>query len=150
MNTQGHHPRIALVTSHRATCSTPAPELGHVSYADPMSVDTPEQLEGLRRAGRVVAATLSALRDAVAPGVTTSKLDRVAADVFAAHGARSGPILTYRYPGSVCLSVEDEIVHGVPGQRRLRAGQLITLDVAAELGGYHAGAAIMSTARHFG
>ena len=113
-----------------------------MAYADPVSVDTPEQLEGLRRAGRVVAATLSALRGAVAPGVTTSKLDRVAADVFAAHGARSGPILTYGYPGSVCLSVEDEIVHGVPGLRRLRAGQLITLDVAAELDGYHADAAI--------
>ena len=113
-----------------------------MAYARPVSVDTPEQLEGLRRAGRVVAATLSALRGAVAPGVTTSELDRVAAEMFAAHGARSGPILTYGYPGSVCLSVEDEIVHGVPGRRRLRAGQLITLDVAAELDGYHADAAI--------
>jgi methionyl aminopeptidase len=62
--------------------------------------------------------------------------------VFAEHGARSGPILTYGYPGSVCLSVDDEIVHGVPGSRRLLAGQLITLDVAAELDGYHADAAI--------
>jgi methionyl aminopeptidase len=107
-----------------------------------MSVDTPEQLEGLRRAGRVVAATLRALRLAVRPGISTSALDRVAAGIFAAHGAQSGPILTYGYPGSVCLSVEDEIVHGVPGRRRLAAGQLITLDVAAELDGYHADAAI--------
>jgi methionyl aminopeptidase len=106
-----------------------------------MSVDTPEQLEGLRRAGRVVAATIDALRDAVAPGVTTAELDALAAGVFAAHGARSGPILTYRYPGAVCLSVDDEVVHGVPGPRRLVAGQLITLDVAAELDGYHADAA---------
>jgi methionyl aminopeptidase len=107
-----------------------------------MSVDTPEQLEGLRRAGRIVAATLTALRATVRPGVTTAQLDQVAADVFAANRAQSGPILTYGYPGSVCLSVDDEIVHGVPGARRLCAGQLITLDVAAELDGYHADAAI--------
>jgi methionyl aminopeptidase len=107
-----------------------------------MSVDTPEELEGLRRAGRVVATTLAALRSAVRPAVTTAQLDQLAADVFAAYGAQSGPILTYGYPGSVCLSVEDEIVHGVPGPRPLRAGQLITLDVAAELDGYHADAAI--------
>ncbi|MEA2250571.1 MAG: methionyl aminopeptidase [Solirubrobacteraceae bacterium] len=106
-----------------------------------MSVDTPEQLEGLRRAGRVVAATIAALRAAVAPGRTTAELDALAADVFAAHGARSGPILTYRYPGAVCLSVDDEVVHGVPGPRRLVEGQLVKLDVAAELDGYHADAA---------
>jgi methionyl aminopeptidase len=106
-----------------------------------MSVDTPEQLAGLRRAGRVVAATIAALRAAVAPDVSTAELDALAAETFAAAGARSGPILTYRYPGSVCLSVDDEIVHGVPGARRLREGQLITLDVAAELDGYHADAA---------
>jgi methionyl aminopeptidase len=63
-----------------------------------MSVDTPEQLRGLRRAGRVVAATLKALRNAVAPGVTTAELDALAARMFAKHGARSGPILTYGYP----------------------------------------------------
>jgi methionyl aminopeptidase len=107
-----------------------------------MSVDTPEDLEGLRRAGQLVALTLTALRSAVRPGVTTSELDQIAAQVFEMHGARSGPIMTYDFPGSVCLSVDDEIVHGVPGPRRLRAGQMITLDVAAELDGYHADAAI--------
>jgi methionyl aminopeptidase len=106
-----------------------------------MSVDTPEQLEGLRRAGRVVAATIAALRAAAVPGVTTGALDSLAAQVFAAHGARSGPVLTYRYPGAVCLSVDDEIVHAVPGPRRLRDGELLTIDVAAELDGYHADAA---------
>jgi methionyl aminopeptidase len=106
-----------------------------------MSVETAEQLEGLRRAGRVVAATISALREAVEPGITTAELDGIAAAVFATHGARSGPILTYRYPGSVCLSVDDEVVHGIPGRRVLREGQVLTLDVAAELDGYHADAA---------
>jgi methionyl aminopeptidase len=107
-----------------------------------MSVDTPEELEGLRAAGQVVAATLRALRAVVRPGVSTAELDELAAEVFAAHGARSGPIITYGYPGAVCLSVDDEIVHGVPNRRPLRAGQLLTLDVAAELDGYNADAAV--------
>ena len=82
------------------------------------------------------------LRSAVAPGVSTGDLDRLAAEMFARHGARSGPILTYDYPGSVCISVDDEVVHGVPGSRIVRAGELVTLDVAAEVGGYHADAAV--------
>jgi methionyl aminopeptidase len=106
-----------------------------------MSVDHPEQLEGLRLAGRLVAGTLRALREAVRPGVTTGELDTLAARIFAAHGARSGPILTYRYPRSICVSVGDEVVHAIPGPRRLRAGDIVTLDVAAELDGYHADAA---------
>lgn len=107
-----------------------------------MSIDSPEQLAGLRRAGALVAKTLRVLRDAVAPGVSTAQLDAVAAGVFAAHGARSGPILTYGYPGAICVSVDEEVVHGVPGGRVLRAGEIVSLDVAAELDGYHADAAI--------
>ena len=90
-----------------------------------MSVDTPEQLEGLERAGRVVAATLRSLRRAVAPGVTTGDLDELAGEIFAAHGAQSGPILTYGYPGSICVSVDDEVVHGIPGSRACRRGELV-------------------------
>ena len=74
--------------------------------------------------------------------MTTAELDSRAAEVFAAYGARSGPILTYSYPGSICVSVDEEVVHGIPGRRTLREGELVTLDVAAELGGYHADAAI--------
>ncbi len=106
-----------------------------------MSVDTPEQLDGLKRVGRVVAETIAAVRQAALPGVTTAGLDAIAEAVFERHGARSGPILTYGYPGSICLSVDDEIVHGIPGSRTLRAGQLLTIDVAAELDGFHADAA---------
>jgi methionyl aminopeptidase len=106
-----------------------------------VSVDTPEQLEGLRRAGRVVAEAIAAVRRAAVPGVTTGQLDAVAQAVFDRRGARSGPILTYGYPGAICLSVDDEIVHGVPGPRPLEEGQLLTIDVAAELDGFHADAA---------
>jgi methionyl aminopeptidase len=93
----------------------------------------------------LVAATLQALRSAVRPGITTGELDAVAADLFAANGGRSGPILTYGYPGSICVSVDDEVVHGIPGPRRLREGELVKLDVAAELDGYHADAATTVT-----
>jgi methionyl aminopeptidase len=106
-----------------------------------MSIDTPEQLQGLRRAGRVVAQTLERVKAAVAPGVSTGELDRIAADYLAQQGARSGPILTYGYPGSICISVDDEVVHGIPGERVLHPGELVKLDVAAELDGYHADAA---------
>src|SRR5262249_14543752 len=107
-----------------------------------MSIETLEELLGLNRAGALVARTLSVLRDAVRPGITTRELDAVAAGVFAVHGARSGPILTYGYPGSICISVDEEVVHGVPGGRVLRDGEVVSLDVAAELDGYHADAAI--------
>jgi methionyl aminopeptidase len=106
-----------------------------------MSVETAEELEGLRSAGRVVAAAIAAVRAAARPGVTTGALDRVAEDVFHGARARSGPVLTYGYPGAICLSVDEEIVHGVPGPTRLRAGQLLSIDVAAELDGFHADAA---------
>jgi methionyl aminopeptidase len=107
-----------------------------------VSAETPEQLEGLRRAGRLVARILRTLRAAVAPGVSTGELDELAAGLLAAAGARSGPIITYGYPGAICISVGDEVVHGIPGPRRLRDGELVTLDVAAELDGFHADAAV--------
>jgi methionyl aminopeptidase len=105
-----------------------------------MSTDTPEQLEGMKAAGRVVAQTIRELRKLVRPGVTTAELDAAAARVFAAHGARSGPQLDYDFPGAICISVNDEAVHGVPSARRLREGDLVKLDVTAELNGFYADA----------
>jgi methionyl aminopeptidase len=107
-----------------------------------MSIETPADLAGLKRAGAVVAATLRELRRHVRPGITTRELDDVAARVFARHGARSGPILTYDFPGAICISVNDEAVHGIPGPRRLRDGDVVKLDVTAELDGYYADACI--------
>jgi methionyl aminopeptidase len=107
-----------------------------------MSVDTPEQLAALKRVGRLVAETIAHLRAAVAPGVSTAALDRMAADFLTARGARSGPRLTYDYPGWTCISVEEQVVHGVPSERKLEAGQVVTLDVAIELDGFHADAAV--------
>jgi methionyl aminopeptidase len=107
-----------------------------------LSIDSPHDLEGLRAVGRVVRLALEAMRDAVTRGVETRDLDRIGADVLAAHGARSAPKLVYGFPGANCISVNDEAVHGVPGSRRLEKGDLVKLDVTAELDGYMADAAV--------
>ena len=105
-----------------------------------MSVDTPEELRGLRAAGQVVARTIRAMRRGVRPGITTGELDAIARREFERAGARSGPQLDYGFPGTTCISVNDEAVHGIPGRRRLRRGDLVKLDVTAELHGFYADA----------
>src|SRR5436305_14340878 len=107
-----------------------------------MSIRTAEELHRLRAAGRVVAATLAAMRDAVQPGVTTAELDAVARRELERHGARSAPQLVYGFPGVTCISVNDQAVHGVPGPRVLEPGDLVTLDLTAALDGYMADAAL--------
>ena len=91
--------------------------------------------------GRVVRITLEALEERARPGVTTGELDLVAAEIFGAHGARSAPSLVYGFPGVVLISVNDEVVHGVPGSRKLEFGDIVKIDVTAEKDGYIADAA---------
>jgi methionyl aminopeptidase len=105
-----------------------------------VSIRSPEELAALERAGRVVAETLAEVRRALVPGMTTAEVDAIGEEVFARHGARSGPRETYGFPGCLCLSVDDEAVHGIPGDRVLRPGELLKVDVTAELGGYYADA----------
>jgi methionyl aminopeptidase len=108
-----------------------------------MSIETEQDLQGMRAAGAVVRDALAAMRAAVAAGVTTAELDAVAGRVFKAAGARSAPQLVYEFPGITCISVNDEIVHGIPSRKRkLAEGDLVKLDVTAELAGYMADAAI--------
>ena len=108
-----------------------------------MSIDDERDLEALRAAGRVVRLALEAMSAAVAPGVSTARLDAIAGEVFRAHGARSAPRLVYDFPGETCISVNDEIVHGIPSERRVLAdGDLVKLDVTVEKDGYMADAAV--------
>jgi methionyl aminopeptidase len=107
-----------------------------------MIVQTPEELEGLKRAGALVAETIRRMREAVAPGVSTAELDLIAARTFHEYGALSAPMETYGFPGSTCISVNEEVVHGIPGGRKLRSGDLVTLDVTPELDGWLADAAV--------
>jgi methionyl aminopeptidase len=107
-----------------------------------MSIETQEELEGMKRAGRIVRIALERMRRAVRPGVSTSELDRIAGEALKEHGARSAPRLVYGFPGEALISVNDEAVHGVPGPRRLRSGDVVKLDVTVEKDGYMADAAV--------
>ena len=106
-----------------------------------MTIGNERDLEGIRAAGRVVAQTLAVLREAVAPGITTAELDGIGARAIWAAGGRSAPQLVYGFPGVNLISVNDEVVHGIPGSRRIEPGDVVKLDVTVELDGYVADAA---------
>ena len=108
-----------------------------------MTVDSEQDLERLKRAGRVVALALRSMSEAAQPGVTTAQLDEIGARVMREHGARSAPQVVYQFPGATCISVNHEAAHGVPGDRVLQPSDLVNIDVTAELDGYYADAAVM-------
>lgn len=96
----------------------------------------------MRRAGRVVAEVLQRLRDEIKPGVTTLELDRLAEEWIKDRGARPAFKGYHGFPGSICTSINNEVVHGIPGQRRLKEGDIISIDVGAVLEGFYADAAV--------
>ncbi len=99
-------------------------------------VKTRDELERMRRAGRITAQVCDALARSVIPGMTTAELDRQAARMIASLGAKSA-FLGYRgFPASICVSVNEEVVHGIPGPRRIRLGDIVSLDVGVECGGF--------------
>jgi methionyl aminopeptidase len=107
-----------------------------------VSINTPEELASMRAVGEIVRRMLEAMKQAVRPGVTTAELDEVGGKVMREHGAQSAPQLVYKFPGVNCISVNDEAVHGIPGERTLREGDLVKLDVTVEKDGFIADAAI--------
>jgi len=109
---------------------------------DSIELKTPAELAKMRQAGRVVAEVLRLMEDIAEPGVTTEQLDRAAGDHIEAQGARAA-FKGYRgFPASICTSVNEEVVHGIPGARQLRAGDLLKVDVGAVWDGYYADAAV--------
>jgi methionyl aminopeptidase len=109
---------------------------------DRIEVKSPEQVALMRQAGLVVARTLEALRDAAVPGVTTRALDSLAETSIRDHGAVPSFLGYHGFPASICTSVNDEVVHGIPGDRVLVDGDQISIDCGAILSGWHGDAAI--------
>jgi len=107
-----------------------------------VSINGPEEFEGMRAAGAIVQRMIEAMKRAVRPGVTTAQLDKVGADVMQEHGAKSAPVLVYQFPGTSCISLNDEAVHGIPNDRVVQEGDLVKLDVTIEKDGFMADAAV--------
>lgn len=106
-----------------------------------MSISGPEELEALRAAGEVVRRVLEGMKQQVRTGMTTAELDAIGARIIEENGARSAPATVYGFPGSNCISLNEEAVHGIPGNRSLRNGDLLKLDVTIEKDGFMADAA---------
>lgn len=103
-----------------------------------MSIDSEHELEGLKRIGHIVALTLQLMKEKLRAGMTTQELDEIGRAHLEHHGARPAPKLMYDFPGATCISINDESAHGVPGERVIRQGDLVNVDVSAELDGFFA------------
>jgi methionyl aminopeptidase len=107
-----------------------------------VEIKTPEQIDGMRKAGLVVGGTLALLRGNVRAGVSTAELDGIAEDNIRSAGATPSFLGYHGFPASICASVNDEVVHGIPGERVLADGDVISIDCGAIVDGWHGDAAI--------
>lgn len=103
-----------------------------------MTIETHDDVLALKKVGRIVSQTLQQMLAAAEPGMTTRELDALGGRLLEAQGARSAPKLAYGFPGFTCISINEEAAHGVPGDRTIRAGDVLNVDVSAELNGYFA------------
>ena len=104
-----------------------------------MSITKESELTGMKRAGEAVAVTLKEMTNYARPGMTTKQLDDFGGQILNTRGAKSAPRLAYGFPGWTCISLNNEIAHGVPSEKRIIAeGDLINIDVSAELDGFWA------------
>src|ERR1044072_11006 len=103
-----------------------------------MTADFQKDIEYLKAIGHVFAETLRKMMGQTRAGMTTRELDEIGRAFLEANGARSAPQVAYNYPGATCISVSPVIAHGIPDEHILREGELIHIDVSAELDGYYA------------
>lgn len=101
-----------------------------------MTVESEDDIAALRLIGRIVSLVLQEMLDAAEPGMTTLELDTLGGQLLESHGARSAPRLTYDFPGATCISINEEAAHGIPGSRVIQPGDVLNVDVSAELNGY--------------
>ncbi|HTO33826.1 MAG TPA: type I methionyl aminopeptidase [Pararhizobium sp.] len=103
-----------------------------------MTLNNDEDLERLKEIGRICANAIQVMAGALEPGMTTAELDAIGRKVLEDAGARSAPELSYDFPGATCISVNEEVAHGIPGSRVIQAGDLVNIDVSAEKNGLFA------------
>ena len=103
-----------------------------------MIVKTDEELQALKEIGYICAKVRDTMQEATKPGITTKELDNIAKELFEEHGAISAPIHDEKFPGQTCISVNEEVAHGIPGKRVIREGDLVNIDVSALKNGYYA------------
>ena len=103
-----------------------------------MTITQQDELEALQEIGRITANTLHSMARALEPGMTTAELDGIGRRLLEQEGARSAPESSYDFPGATCISVNEEIAHGIPGPRRLAPGDLVNIDVSASKNGIFA------------
>ena len=102
-----------------------------------MKVRDEQDRKALRKIGQIVGQVLAEMIQMAKAGMSTRELDLIGAEMLARHGARSAPILLYNFPGATCISVSPAVAHGIPGDYVLQAGDLVNIDVSAELDGYY-------------
>ena len=102
-----------------------------------ISLKSPREIEAMRRAGRITAQARALAGSMVAPGVTTHEIDTAVRRFIESHGAKPSFLGYSGFPGSACISVNDEVIHGIPGPRKLREGDIVSVDVGACIGGFH-------------
>jgi methionyl aminopeptidase len=103
-----------------------------------MSIESENDVIGLMKIGRICAMTMYHMAKMMEPGMTTAELDKIGGAFLEKHGAQSAPVISYKFPGSTCISINEEVAHGIPGSRVIQAGDLVNIDVSAELNGYMA------------
>ena len=103
-----------------------------------MTISNQEELDGLRKIGRIVADCLQLMGKTLEPGMTTKDLDSIGEQYLAKHGASSASLLTYNFPGATCISVNQCVAHGIPSTYILKPSDMVNIDVSAELNGYFA------------
>lgn len=107
-----------------------------------ITLKTERELKLMRDAGRIVAEAHQEVAKAIAPGVTTAQLDAIAEKTIKRHGAKPSFKGYEGFPASICASINNEVVHGIPGLKRLQDGDIISIDIGAEISGYHGDAAV--------
>ncbi|TVY08854.1 type I methionyl aminopeptidase [Paenibacillus cremeus] len=105
-----------------------------------MTVGSQNDIDALKEIGKIVALTISEMKRNARVGITTRELDDIGGTFLKRHGAVPAPKKTYNFPGNTCISINNEVAHGIPGNRIIQPGDLINIDVSAELGGYYADA----------